>query len=38
MHFLDALNAAADDAEKAEGAFRREMAQRIAVLELTNLP
>jgi hypothetical protein len=33
IHFLDALKAAADEAEKAEGALRREMAQRIAVLE-----
>jgi hypothetical protein len=33
IHFLDALKAAAEEAEKTEGAFRREMAQRIAVLE-----
>jgi hypothetical protein len=33
IHFLDALKAAADEAEKAEGQFRREIAQRIALLE-----
>jgi hypothetical protein len=33
MHFLDALTAAAEEAEKAEGALRREMAQRVAALE-----
>jgi hypothetical protein len=32
-HFLDALKAAADEAERAEGQFRREIAQRIALLE-----
>jgi hypothetical protein len=33
IHFLDALTATAEEAEKAEGALRREMAQRVAVLE-----
>jgi hypothetical protein len=33
IHFLDVLAATAEEAEKAEGAFRREMAQRGAVLE-----
>jgi hypothetical protein len=31
--FLDALKAAAEEAEQAEGQFRREIAQRVALLE-----
>jgi hypothetical protein len=31
--FLDTLRATADEAERAEGQFRREIAQRIALLE-----
>lgn len=33
ISFLDALKAAADEAEQAEGQFRRDIAQRIALLE-----
>ena len=33
MEFLDALKAAAEEAEQAEGQFRREIAQRVALLE-----